>query len=116
MVLIDIKQMVKELPLSQARQLARWLNRYVKTMEQSEGQPFAKNRKIRLLKEHRTNPLKAYRLEGVRCGKDGCRCGAGKLHGPYWYRYWTEGGRTKSEYVGKRLPKAVARKINQQEK
>jgi hypothetical protein len=23
--------------------------------------------------------------QGRRCGKDGCRCTSGELHGPYWY-------------------------------
>jgi hypothetical protein len=42
-----------------------------------------------------------FRQEMVKCGKDGCtRC----PHGPYWYAYWREGGRTRSRYVGKTLP------------
>lgn len=42
-----------------------------------------------------------FRQEMVRCGKQGCtRC----PHGPYWYAYWREGGRTRSRYVGKQLP------------
>jgi len=32
-----------------------------------------------------------------------CRCAPGDLHGPYWYAYWSEGGRTKSQYIGKKL-------------
>ncbi len=40
------------------------------------------------------------RQQWVRCGKDNCtRC----PHGPYWYAYWTEGGRRRSRYVGKLL-------------
>ncbi len=42
-----------------------------------------------------------FRQEMVKCGKKGCtRC----PHGPYWYAYWREGGRTRSRYVGKQLP------------
>jgi hypothetical protein len=42
-----------------------------------------------------------FRREMVRCGKKGCtRC----PHGPYWYAYWREEGRTRSRYVGKKLP------------
>jgi hypothetical protein len=42
-----------------------------------------------------------YRLENVRCGKEGCsRC----PHGPYWYAYWREDGRLRSRYIGKQLP------------
>ncbi len=41
-----------------------------------------------------------YRLEKVFCGK-GCK---GCPHGPYWYGYWREGGKTRSKYIGKVLP------------
>lgn len=42
-----------------------------------------------------------FRYETVRCGKPNCtRC----PHGPYWYVYWKEGGRTRSRYVGRTLP------------
>ncbi len=34
-----------------------------------------------------------------RCGKSACRCTRGELHGPYWYRYWREGGRQRKKYV-----------------
>jgi len=44
---------------------------------------------------------RTYRLEKVYCGK-GCR---GCPHGPYWYAYWKEGGRTRSAYMSKTLKK-----------
>jgi hypothetical protein len=34
-----------------------------------------------------------------RCGKPNCRCRAGRLHGPYHYRFWREFGRLRKEYV-----------------
>jgi hypothetical protein len=37
--------------------------------------------------------------EWVRCGKPNCRCAGGELHGPYFYRFWREGGRLRKEYV-----------------
>ncbi len=40
-----------------------------------------------------------YRLERVSCGK-GCK---GCPHGPYWYGYWKEEGKTRSKYIGKNL-------------
>ena len=48
---------------------------------------------------------KTYRQEFVRCGKAGCKpCNAGgQGHGPYWYAYWSERGRTRKQYVGKTL-------------
>lgn len=38
-----------------------------------------------------------YERKAVLCGKKGCN----KLHGPYWYAFWSAGGRTRSLYIGK---------------
>ena len=40
-----------------------------------------------------------YELRPVVCGKPGCN----RLHGPYWYAYWTAGGRVQTVYIGKRF-------------
>src|SRR5438270_9395816 len=46
-----------------------------------------------------------YRQQYTRCGKERCRkCKEGVGHGPYWYAYWSENGRTVSKYIGIRLP------------
>src|SRR5713226_1033062 len=46
-----------------------------------------------------------YRQQFTRCGKQRCRkCKEGAGHGPYWYAYWSDNGRTISKYVGLRLP------------
>src|SRR5690348_14683664 len=47
-----------------------------------------------------------YRRQYRRCGKPGCSvCSQGSQgHGPYWYAYWSEGGRMHSRYVGKEAP------------
>ena len=38
------------------------------------------------------------RRQNVKCGKPTCtRC----PHGPYWYAYWWEDGKRKSQYLGK---------------
>ena len=34
-----------------------------------------------------------------RCGKEGCRCARGELHGPYLYLSLRAGGRTRMLYV-----------------
>jgi hypothetical protein len=34
-----------------------------------------------------------------RCGRKNCRCVAGALHGPYFYRFWRQGGRLRKAYV-----------------
>jgi hypothetical protein len=36
----------------------------------------------------------------VRCGKPWCRCAnGGPQHGPYYTRYWSEGGHRRKEYI-----------------
>jgi len=35
----------------------------------------------------------------IRCGKLGCHCRTGKLHGPYYYRIWRAGGEVHKLYV-----------------
>ena len=46
-------------------------------------------------------PSLSYRQERVRCGKESCRTCP---HGPYWYAYWKEDGRTRKRYIGRHLP------------
>ena len=43
----------------------------------------------------------SYRQEHVRCGKEGC---GACPHGPYWYAYWKQDGRTRKQYIGRQLP------------
>lgn len=38
-------------------------------------------------------------VQYIRCGKTGCRCQVGHLHGPYHYRIWREGTRVRKVYV-----------------
>ncbi len=45
-------------------------------------------------------PTLTYRQEHVRCGKAGCRSCP---HGPYWYAYWKQDGRTRKRYIGRTL-------------
>ncbi len=35
----------------------------------------------------------------VKCGKAGCKCARGELHGPYFYVFWRENGRLRKKYV-----------------
>jgi len=49
-----------------------------------------------------------YKQEAVFCGKERCKkCAAGEGHGPYWYCYWWEGGKTRKKYIGKTLPASL---------
>jgi hypothetical protein len=54
--------------------------------------------KREILEERHSNSM-TFRLEKVSCGKN-CK---GCPHGPYWYGYWHEGGKTRSKYIGKNL-------------
>src|SRR5947209_1432704 len=46
-----------------------------------------------------------YRQQYTRCGKERChKCKEGVGHGPYWYAYWSENGRTVSKYIGLHRP------------
>lgn len=57
-------------------------------------------------------PHVTYRQEHVRCGKDCAAC----PHGPYWYAYWKEGGRSRSQYIGRELPADVRRLVEARER
>ncbi len=101
MKLRDAKRSLKGLTLDQLRKLDVWLNELIAGAERDERPQTADGHDA---PEKKRAERKTYRLERVRCGSKKCRCAAGELHGPYWYAYWTEGGRTRSQYVGKRLP------------
>src|SRR5437867_3424347 len=46
-----------------------------------------------------------------RCGKPGCRCAAGELHGPYIYVSVRTGGRSRLLYVPTDAVDAVRRRV-----
>lgn len=47
-------------------------------------------------------------LQWKRCGKEGCRCSRGALHGPYFAIYWRMEGCQKKRYVRlEQLPEAL---------
>ncbi len=100
----DVKRSISGLTPEQLLKLNAWLHELIAAAESEK--PHSVRAKRQVLKEHKT-VNKHYQLEGVRCGKKNCHCAEGKLHGPYWYAYWTEGGRTKSQYIGKKLPRSV---------
>jgi hypothetical protein len=52
-------------------------------------------------------PGVSYRQAHVRCGKGCDAC----PHGPYWYAYWKEGGRSRSQYIGRTLPADLRRLV-----
>jgi hypothetical protein len=111
MNLIQIKNAVRVLSLSQLRKLDEWLHELIRRGEEANRaeQPLAR-------KQHEERALnnRTYRLEGIRCGKEFCKCVRGKLHGPYWYSYTRVKDKVTSQYVGKSLPKDIEKKLNSQ--
>lgn len=102
--LSEIKRSVSGLTPKQLLKLDVWLHELIDATEPKKLDSTKAKRQV--LKRHAT-VKKTYQLESVRCGKKNCHCAEGKPHGPYWYAYWTEGGRTKSQYIGKKLPRGV---------
>jgi hypothetical protein len=47
----------------------------------------------------------------VICGKPGCRCQRGQKHGPLFYLYWKEQGRSRSLYVPREKVVELRRQI-----
>ena len=103
MSLRQIKQAARALSLVKLKKLDEWLHAQIRALEETDQRAAERRREV--IKE-RVIDRKTYRRVGVRCGKEGCKCADGELHGHYWYAWWSEGGRTKSQYVGKRLPKS----------
>lgn len=95
-----LKKLIRRARPAQRKKLYEWLGQLIREdreAEQGSSEP-------RPRKDEESADGRTYRLENVRCGKKGCKCADGKLHGPYWYAYWLEDGKTRSQYVGKRLP------------
>jgi hypothetical protein len=80
-----------------------WLHTLIQSVDEAEHRRAAADRNE--VVDERLIENKTYRLQGVRCGKERCKCAAGEFHGPYWYAYWFEQGKTRSQYVGKKLPR-----------
>jgi hypothetical protein len=47
----------------------------------------------------------------VSCGKPRCRCTRGQKHGPLYYLYWKEQGRSRSLYVPRERVSELRRQI-----
>jgi hypothetical protein len=103
MNLREIKQLARTLTPEQMTKLHGWLQTLIEQPAKVKRRREAKAQ--HKIIEERSVENKTYRLEGVRCGKEKCRCVDGDMHGPYWYAYWSERGRTRSQYIGKKLPR-----------
>ena len=104
MTLTQLKKLIRQAKPAQRRKLNEWLDGLIREDQESRPRGASESRHEKI--EESAADGRTYRLESVRCGKKGCRCADGKLHGPYWYAYWLEGGKTRSRYVGKKLARA----------
>jgi len=90
------------LSVDEQKQLHEWLGKHL------EEQAFAEVGVHRSEAEPRNYEGRTYVLQKRRCGKLHCSCMDGEIlevgHGPYWYAYWNDNGKTKNKYVGKRAP------------
>jgi len=109
MGLTQIKHAARLLSLGQLSKICVWLHELIRRAEDSDRTERPPSRKGTLAE--RTLDNKTYRLESIRCGKENCKCMRGKLHGPYWYSYTRVGNKVTSQYIGKRIPKALEKKI-----
>lgn len=100
--LIRAMTAAKGLALDELRQLDEHVQLLISRAE-AEQKQLSKS-VSRIVVEERSSPTGTYRLELVKCGKPACKvCKGGPAHGPYWYAYWKEDGRTRTEYIGKKL-------------
>lgn len=100
------KQMFETLTEKQQEELRQTEERLKKVL--NERRASKKDLKGQRLSEKALGSL-TFRWETVRCGKKNCtKC----PHGPYWYVYWKDNGRTRSRYVGRDLP-LRAKKVNE---
>ena len=89
----QVKRLLSDLPFEDQEKLHAFLGQLLKPAE-VERAPVDATLRTR-------EAVFWYRSEAVRCGKATCACREGKLHGPYVYKYWREGGRLRKKYVGK---------------
>jgi hypothetical protein len=109
---VQIKHALRMLSLAQLRKLDVWLRELIKTKEQAERAVKSSSRKPTVAQQTLDN--RTYRLESIRCGKEKCKCTRGKLHGPYWYSYSRVKDKVTSQYIGKKLPKVIEKKLKYQ--
>lgn len=104
-----IKQVLRSLPLAQLRKLDVWLHELISRAEEADRVELSSTRKRTVVEQ--TSDNRTYRLESIRCGRENCKCARGKLHGPYWYSYTRIEDKVTSQYIGKKMPKDIEKKL-----
>ncbi len=70
-----------------------------------------RSRLARQLPDTRLNLKGSLQTQSRRCGKEGCDCLAGELHGPYVYLAVRSGRRVQLVYIAEHLAKEVKRRV-----
>lgn len=98
----DLQELIQALSLEEKQRLHAWLSQELEREAIPKAtEPAAQKNRELLRRKHFGNII--YQLERVKCGKPGCKCTRGQLHGPYWYAYQQQGDKFKSRYIGKVL-------------
>ena len=97
---------LQRLNLQQKQEIYAWLGEAIAS--EAEASLVIPSRPGGAATEQRYYQGKTYQREKRRCNRAGCKCMTGEVvdvgHGPYWYTYWKEQGRVRSQDVGKRAP------------
>lgn len=102
------RKALRALSLDQLIELDGLVHQLIQTFKEDERRKASRKREV---VDEKTRDNKTYRLVLIRCGKDGCRCAKGAGHGPYWYAFWSENGRTRCLYIGKKLANGNGAKL-----
>jgi hypothetical protein len=96
----SIQQDITRLSLDDAKGLHTWLTAHLDELQRQEDEwePPVDENTVEMERQGKS----CFLLQLVKCGKAGCKCAGGKLHGPYWYEYRRLDGKLKKKYHGKK--------------
>lgn len=94
------RKSLHSLSLDQLLELKAVIRQLIQAAKEAEK----RRRRLKRGSEGEGRDNRTYRLVSIRCGKENCKCAQGSGHGPYWYAFWSEQGKTKSKYIGKKRP------------
>ena len=96
------KRFIGRWSLQQQRRLLAWLRAEVDAADAAIEENWSPPAASAAVEQQRRGKSVFVR-QGVKCGKTGCKCAEGDLHGPYWYEYWREGGKVRKKYHGVKI-------------
>jgi hypothetical protein len=98
------RKALRDLTLHQLEELNGLVRQFIQQAKEGEKRRASLKREI---VEEKVRDNRTYRLVSIRCGKENCKCATEQAHGPYWYAFWWEDGKTRSTYIGKKRPPKV---------